>query len=382
MAGALPQLLRGNVIICGSLAAAYHFFSGDGAASLRTKDVDMLLSPHAVAVATAVEVTEQLLAANWKQREDAKFGTGGRPEDDIKDLPVVRLRPQPGVGAQAQWFLELLSAPPRYETGAQEKTNQRVHTRAGHFTIPSFAYLALAEWKPIKTPHGVLIARPEMMALANMLHHPFIRDDLMRDAGDWKRSNKDLCRVLAMAHLTLERDRREGTDEFDQWAQRMWDAPQEKFGEDAHKLAMGADTGIDALLASRGDLAQALRIANLGLLASLDETSMTRFDRTELATSIARSSRVYSSMTISHSMLAVLAVVAKTKSYAQTTWALKGACILGPLAAMRRQSLRDCGPAVQRRYGFWPKNSSYLSQRSAGLDATWPATCVNSDARM
>lgn len=61
----------------------------------------------------------------------------------------------------------------------------------------------------------------------------------------------------------------EGTDEFDQWAQRMWDALQEKFGEDAHRLAMGADTGIDALLASRDDLAQALRIANLGLLASL-----------------------------------------------------------------------------------------------------------------
>jgi hypothetical protein len=73
-----------------------------------------------------------------------------------------------------------------------------------------------------------------------------------------------------MAHLTLERDRREGTDEFDQWAQRMWDPLQEKFGEDAGRLAMGADTGIDALLASREDLAQALRIANLGLLASLD----------------------------------------------------------------------------------------------------------------
>ena len=160
VAGALPQQLHSRVVICGSLAAAYHFFSRDGAASLRTKDVDILFSPHALAVDTAVEVTEQLLAANWKQREDAKFGTGGRPEDDIKDLPVVRLRPPPGVSAQAQWFLELLSAPPQYEAGGQEKTNQRVHTRAGDFTIPSFTYLALAEWKPIETHHGVLIARP------------------------------------------------------------------------------------------------------------------------------------------------------------------------------------------------------------------------------
>jgi hypothetical protein len=125
----------------------------------------MLFSPHAVAVDTA------------------KFGTGGRPEDDIEDLPVVRLRPPPRVGAEAQWFLELLSAPRQYEAGGQEKSSQRVHTRAGDFAIPSFTYLALAEWRPIKTRHGVLIARPEMMALANMLHHPFIRDDLMRDAA-------------------------------------------------------------------------------------------------------------------------------------------------------------------------------------------------------
>ena len=60
--------------------------------------VDIVFSPHALAVDTAVEVTEQLLAPNWKRGEDAKFGTGGRPEDDIKDLPVVRLRPPPGVG--------------------------------------------------------------------------------------------------------------------------------------------------------------------------------------------------------------------------------------------------------------------------------------------
>jgi hypothetical protein len=41
-------------------------------------------------------------------------------------------------------------------------------------------------------------------------------------------------------------------------------------GEDAQRPAMGIDTGIDALMVSRGDPAQALRIANLGLLASLD----------------------------------------------------------------------------------------------------------------
>ncbi len=145
--------------------------------------------------------------------------------------------------------------------------------------IPSFAYLALAECKPITTQHGVLIARPEMMALANMLHHPMIRTDLMRDTPSWKRSNKDLGRVLAMAHLTIERDRRGETDEFGDWADRMWEALREKFGDDAGGLAIGAGSGIKALLASRDDLAQALKIANLGLLASLD-VSMAAFEAT------------------------------------------------------------------------------------------------------
>jgi hypothetical protein len=270
VAQALPKQLRGNLIICGSLAAAYNFFSDDGAASLRTKDVDMLFSPHAVAVDAAVEVTEQLLAANWKQREDAIYGTGGRPEDDLEQLPVVRLRPPPGEGPPAQWFLELLSAPPQYDPDGLNKTDQRVSTSVGDFAIPAFRYLALAEWNPLATQHGVLIARPEMMALANMLHHPEISDLKMRDAQDWKRSNKDLGRAVALALLTVRRDRREGTDEFGQWADRMWEALLAKFGDDALRLARHATTGIGALLASREDLAQALRIANLGLLASLD----------------------------------------------------------------------------------------------------------------
>ena len=279
VAGALPEQARSQVIICGSLAAAYNFFSGDGAASLRTKDVDILFSPHAVAVDAAVQVTEQLMAANWTQREDGTFGTGGRPEDNLDDLPVVRLRPPAGEGAPAPWFLELLAAPPQYAAGGDEKTNQRVRTSAGDFMIPSFAYLALAECKPIMTQQGVLIARPEMMALANMLHHPVIRTDVMRDTPGWKRSNKDLGRVLAMAYLTIERDRREETDEFGDWADRMWEALHQKFDDDAGRLAMSAGSGINALLASRDDLAQALTIANLGLLASLD-VSMAAFEAT------------------------------------------------------------------------------------------------------
>lgn len=266
---ALPEDLRANVIIVGSLAAGYYYFAGDGAGAIRTKDVDCLFSPHAKAVVAAVEVTEQLFKALWTSREDAKWGKPGTPEQEIEELPMVRLKPPGGSANASQWFLELLSAPPQYTPGAPAKKLQRVHTRNGDFAICSFDFLALAEWEPVETKYGLRIARPEMMALANMLHHPDIGEALIAGSDD-KRSNKDLGRVLALTHLTTMRDRRDGTDELGQWATRMWGALQDKFGAEANQLATRAGTGIKALLASEPDLSQGLRIANRGLLATFD----------------------------------------------------------------------------------------------------------------
>ena len=266
---ALPEDLRAHVIIVGSLAAGYHFFAGDGASAIRTKDVDCLFSPHAKAVAAAIEVTERLLELKWTPRQDAKWGEPGKPDQAVEELPMVRLKP-PGAEEQpSQWFIELLSAPPQYAPGAPAKKLQRVPTKVGDFAICSFDFLALAEWEPLKTQSGVRIARPEMMALANMLHHPAISESLIAGT-DYKRSNKDLGRVLALAHLTVARDRRDGTEELGQWPGRMWSALQVKFGAEAGRLATQAGAGINTLLNSEPDLAQGLRIANLGLLATMD----------------------------------------------------------------------------------------------------------------
>jgi hypothetical protein len=264
---ALPEALRSNVIIIGSLAAGFHFFSGDAAAAIRTKDVDCLLSPHAKAVATAAQVTQQLRSANWTQRPDAQWGRPGDPSVATQALPMVRLQPPTGHA----WFLELLAAPPQYTPGGTGKTLERVPTLDGDFAICSFEFLALVECKPLDTPCGIKIARPAMMALANMLHHPVISD--VRIAGtEYKRSNKDLGRVLALAHLTIMRDRQNGTDEMADWPQIMREALDAKFGDHAMALAQAqaAGSGINALLLSPSDLNQALRIANTGLLASLD----------------------------------------------------------------------------------------------------------------
>lgn len=45
VAKALPADVRDKLIVCGSLAATYGFFAGDGSRAIRTKDTDGLCSP-------------------------------------------------------------------------------------------------------------------------------------------------------------------------------------------------------------------------------------------------------------------------------------------------------------------------------------------------
>lgn len=266
IAAALPDDCRPNVIIVGSLAAGYHFFAGDGQRSIRTKDVDCMFSPHAKAVGAAGQVTERLLASSWQPRTEGEWGQPGDSRTPDNKLPMIRLKP-PDQAAGADWFLELLGAPD--EASEASKTFHRVPTSIGHFAICSFNYLTLAEWEPIATRHGVHIARPEMMALANMLHHPAIGPHLIAGTTT-KRSNKDLGRVLALAWLAAEKDQRNGTDELDAWVERMGQALKARFPSRAKHLALQAGSGIRALMASDGDRDEALMICNKGLLASLE----------------------------------------------------------------------------------------------------------------
>ena len=264
IAAALPDDSGRDVIVIGSLAAGYHFFSGDAQRSIRTKDVDCMISPHAKAVTAAVQVTERLLASAWQLRKEGAWGEPGNENTPDDQLPMIRLKP-PRADAAADWFLELLGAPD--EKSCETKAFHRVQTRMGHFAICSFQYLALAEWQPVETVYGVRIARPEMMALANMLHHPNIGVDLI--AGTLtKRSNKDLGRVLALTWLTAEQDRRDGSETLDSWAQNMAIALRSRFPARARHLALSAGAGIRALMVSDGDRAEALSICNRGLLAS------------------------------------------------------------------------------------------------------------------
>ena len=138
---ALPKACRQDVIIIGSLAAGYYYFADDGDKAIRTKDIDCMFSPHAKAVAAAAQVTEELLAAKWEQRQDTNWSKPGSPADPTDKLPMVRLKPPGG----SDWFVELLGAPDAWDPKAPMKQFHRVTTSRGDFAICSFGFLGLAE---------------------------------------------------------------------------------------------------------------------------------------------------------------------------------------------------------------------------------------------
>jgi hypothetical protein len=263
VANALPKSCKDNVIIVGSLAAAYHLFGETDSRTLRTKDVDCMFAPRAKAVAVAQNVTEWLLEESWTFREgDPTWSNPGSSSTPTERLPLIRLNPP----SNNTWFIELMGVPPENSDGVPTKEFIRVETSKGHYALCSFGFLAVAAWKPTMTPYGIRCATPPMMALANLLHHPTIGDATIGETKfgkkPIKRANKDLGRVLALAYLSEP-------DELGEWAKLWFEALKEKFPNRAAALARGLGTGLQELLDSPEDLDQATEICATGLLSSM-----------------------------------------------------------------------------------------------------------------
>lgn len=264
VASAIPEELRADIIIVGSLAASYQLLR-DSAQAVRTKDVDGMVAPHARAMHSAARVTERLLHEGWAPQASANYdlpGTALTPDDR---LAVVRLKP-PGTDA---WFLELLGAPPTVALEANEsgRRHSRLQTTGGHFELPSFAYLGLTQFEPTLSEFGVRIALPEMMALANLLHHPRIGEAVMGQPfanRQIKRSNKDLGRVVALAFLAD----RQNENALEAWRPRWREALTQMAPDQAEQLLDVAPRGLQAMLASPADIEQALHTVNNGLLSA------------------------------------------------------------------------------------------------------------------
>jgi hypothetical protein len=204
-----------------------------------------------------------LFAEHWQLRTE---GDGGKPGDattPVSKLPVVRIHP-PG---STEWFIELLTVP-ESESDLDRK-DIRLITSKGHFSLCSFGFLSLAEFQPIPTPFGIAIARPETMALANLLHHPVIGQERMSGliAGrSIKRTNKDLGRVLALARLAESKQE----DSLLEWPKFWAAALQSRFPNIWQNLVPHVGKGLRQLLRpeNEADLEEARHTCEYGLLVS------------------------------------------------------------------------------------------------------------------
>jgi hypothetical protein len=137
----------------------------------------------------------------------------------------------------------------------------------GHYAVAGFRHLDIVAHQPLVTPAGIRCARLSMLVLSNLLRNPTIRPERMLVGAEPgpRRSNKDLGRVLSIARLV-------GRDGVEEWPAAWEDALRTYYGDRWWPLAARIGDGIRALLASEGDLREALELSRLGLLAQVAMT--------------------------------------------------------------------------------------------------------------
>jgi hypothetical protein len=260
---AMPQDSKKNIIVIGSLAAGHYFYDVLKNGGVRTKDVDCMIWPHPKVKVLAKNVAEQLMNNGWELNYTKEYPLSNDKKTPVEELPIIRLHPK----EDNNWFLELLNSPNTKLTQKSVRSVEKVKTKYGYFALCGFKYLSLVEVSPIQTQYQIAIARPEMMALANLLHHPVIGNETI-GTTNIKRSNKDLGRVLALAYLMTESKK-----DLREWPRLWLDALEEKFPNEVSELSLVAGSGLKKLIQQEQDFEQAVKTCNDGLLANYNITS-------------------------------------------------------------------------------------------------------------
>lgn len=254
----IPSSLHGNVIVTGSLAAAYKFQAALDGNAVNTKDADLVVHP-AGEEKNCADMTRHLLQLGWKKTESCYPMQAAEPAADLR---AIRLYPP----KSTEYFVEFLNVPSTGQVAAKEWIPMQMDD--GWYGLPSFRFLSVVAVKPNKSDYGIEYARASMMALANLLAHPAIGISEI-ESGTMRgrlRSGKDLGRVIALAFLT-------GRNETETWIDEWSEALHICFADLQYELATSLGDGLRELIKSQKPMADAHQTAAVGLLSGMNVTS-------------------------------------------------------------------------------------------------------------
>lgn len=272
----VPQALRANVVVIGSIATAWAFRDVSGIHSVATKDIDLLLRPAIDAVATAATLGQDLLEDGWVAQftHGREPGNADTPDDD---LPALRLSPPENRNG---WFVELLAEPPQDQTA--RKHWRRFQTELGVFGLPSFRYMRVAVHGARETGFDLRVATPACMALAHLLEHADPdKTPISNLPGGPPRFAKDVGRAISLWWLARQQSATAGEAWLREWNEtstalyprssaEMKTAARNGLASIADYLPEAHAVALNGVLAPHGTTLDAFRRAYASLLELID----------------------------------------------------------------------------------------------------------------
>jgi hypothetical protein len=268
----VPQEFHKNLLITGSLAAAYHFREQLKGRAVNTKDADLIVQP-AGSILACQSMANKLLDQGW-MRTNRAGDRAPQPTDSEPDqLPVIRLYPPDS----KEYFVEFLNLPDAEQ--AEPKKLLTIELQDGWSVLPSFRFMRVLAVRPIESAEGLRYASPAMLALANLLAHPSVGTEQMSDTRKL-RSAKDLGRVVALARLA-------GRDETERWTEEWKTVLNDNYASIAGGLIAALGNGLRELLQRADALQEAWELNTNGLLSGLGVTlEATRADAERLMSDV------------------------------------------------------------------------------------------------
>lgn len=253
----IPAELHGNLIVAGSLAAAYEFRTKLASQAVNTKDADLIVHP-AGKVESCAQMTEELLGIGWRRTEMCFAQNNKQP---LTNLRAIRLFPP----ESNDYFIEFLNVPSLDQP--MNKAWIPMKLSDGWYGLPSFRFMSVISVEPKISDQGIEYANVAMMALSNLLSHAQLGDSRI-ESGAMQgilRSAKDLGRVIALAYLA-EREATEG------WVSQWVNAINQCFPRCKQPLAATLGDGLIELINDQNALEEAFRTTDVGLLNGMSVT--------------------------------------------------------------------------------------------------------------